>query len=291
MRTSTLDKSPTDDPRLENHWKWRSAADLPKASHKNSIAIVSYPDDEGVRLNNGRPGANEGPARILYFLGRMVKTSATPEIVIVGDRFTQLRVRERHDAAEATVTRCFEKGYRVLTWGGGHDYGYPDGAAFLRTFPRGKILNVDAHLDVRPVIDEKLNSGTAFSRLIEKFGGKKICAWGPQRHCNSEAQWNWAAKQKMKILNYQKPLPQMNGTVGLSICLDAFAGIRGVSAPAILGLSVEQSFDLLKKIGIRSPWLGIYECAPRYDPQNEDSARLAALLSFHFIHASQLLRA
>lgn len=272
------------DPRLEDHWKWKSSADLSQSKSKYSVAIISYPDDEGVRLNNGRPGAAEGPARILYYLGRMIKKSRTPEVIIIGNRFTQLRLSERHEAAEETLDLVFRKGYRAVTLGGGHDYGYPDTSAFYRNF-KSKILNIDAHMDVRPVKDFKLNSGTGFFRFAEKYKGTALTAWGLQDQCNAESQRDWALAKKIKLLSYTQSMPKLSGKVGLSICMDAFAGIRGVSAPAVLGLTPEQGAKAIAAFGKKSPWLGLYETAPRYDPQTEDSARLAAIYAYRFIHS------
>ena len=75
-------------------------------------------------------------------------------------------------------------------------------------------------------------------------------------------------------------MPQIEGKVGLSIDLDAFEGIRGVSAPAMVGLKTTQGLHAVDHYSAHAPWLGIYECAPKYDPVNEDSARFGALLIF-----------
>jgi len=287
MRTKTLKKAkpqpPNHDPRLESHWKYRASSDL-RAPDKNSVVIVSYPDDEGVRLNNGRPGANEGPARILHYLGRMVLRDSCAPLIVLSDKFSQLRLVERHEAAENLGRSLLEKGYRVVTVGGGHDYGFPDASAFYSTF-KGKILNIDAHLDVRPVIDSKLTSGTPFSRFVERFGGKALIEWGYQKHANAESQIQWAESKGVKLFSDRKPLPKITGNVGLSICLDAFKGIRAVSAPAMVGLDTSDGLEAVRTYAKKAPWMGIYECAPRYDPQNEDSARFAALLIFWYLNS------
>jgi formiminoglutamase len=282
MRSKTL--SPTLDPRLSNHWKTCAANELKRASSRRDIVILSHADDEGVRLNNGRPGAVEGPERILHFLGRMVSQSKSPSIFVLSDRKTHLRLSERHEASEQIATKIFSLGYRLITLGGGHDYGFPDAAAFLKC-GGSKVLNIDAHMDVRPVIDDKLNSGTAFSRLIERFGGRCLVEWGIQSQTNAESQIQWALKQGTKIFSFEKPLPKISGKVGLSVCLDAFAGIRGVSAPQFLGLSPVHGLQAIRRYGKRSSWLGLYESAPSLDPQTQDSARLAAAFAYHFIHS------
>lgn len=282
MRSKTL--SPSTDPRLSSSWKTCAANELKRSSSRRDLVILSHADDEGVRLNNGRPGASEGPERILHFLGRMVLQTKSPQIFVLSDRKTHLRLSERHEAAEQIASKVLSMGYRLITLGGGHDYGFPDASAFLKT-GGSKVLNIDAHMDVRPVLDDKLNSGTAFSRLIERFSGRCLVEWGIQYQTNSESQLHWAQKQGTKVFSFEKPLPRLSGSVGLSICLDAFAGIRGVSAPQFLGLDPMQGLQAIRRYGKRSSWLGLYECSPSLDPQTHDSARLAAALAYHFIHA------
>ena len=282
MRSKTIDLN--DDPRLSGHWQSLSSSELRKAESRNDIVIVSYPDDEGVRLNNGRAGAAEGPEKILLFLGRMVTQRKTPRIIVLSDHLTQLRLSERHQAAEILARKVLSLGYRLMTLGGGHDYGFPDASAFLST-GGSKVLNIDAHMDVRPVLDAKLNSGTAFFRLIERFGGRCLVEWGIQSQTNAEAHVQWAQSKGARVFSFDKPLPKIAGKVGLSICLDAFAGIRGVSAPQFLGLEPIEGLHAIRHYGPNSRWLGLYECAPNLDSATQDSARLAATFAYHFIHS------
>lgn len=271
------------DPRLTEHWQNVFIKNLPAKAEKNAVCIVSYADDEGVRLNNGRLGASEGPARILYYLGRMVQRNETPSIVVLQDRLLQPSLEKRHAAAETAMLDLFSRGFRVISLGGGHDYGLPDTAAYFQSF-KGKIVNVDAHLDTRPVIDLKLNSGTAFFRFMERFSGKHLIHWGLQDHCNAASHWKHAKTNGCKLLRAKDPMPKIKSKVGMSICLDAFSGIRGVSAPTFTGIPTEEGMKFVDFHSPRSKWLGLYECAPRYDPLNEDSARLGAVLAYRFIH-------
>lgn len=286
------DATPTQDPmdpRLQNHWRLSPLKKLSAARNPNSIAIVSYPDDEGIRLNGGRPGADRGPQAILKYLGRHVyRFEQTPEIVVLEDQAKSKSLASRHEWAEENAKIIFDRGYRLVTLGGGHDYGYPDAAAYYEKF-HGKILNIDAHLDVRPVQKAKLNSGTPFFRFIERFGGKDLVAWGIQKHCNAVAHRTYSEKHGAQIFDEKTFRPRIPGSVGLSICLDAFQGIRGVSAPAMVGLDPRQGVDAVQIFSPKSAWLGLYESAPSYDPLSEDSARFAALLAYHFIHSERIL--
>ncbi len=245
--------------------------------------ILSHSDDEGVRLNNGRPGAKDGPKWILHYLGRMVARKSS-NIYILKTPRSKISLTKRHELAQKTVQQLLNANHRVITLGGGHDYGYPDAAAyFLKT--RGKILNIDAHLDVRPVVNGKNHSGTPFFRFIEKFGGTNLIEWGIQPQCNAIAHQEFARKNGVEIYDRTQEPSKIAGSVGLSICLDAFTGIRGVSAPVMVGLSLEQGLKAVQTYRSQSTWLGIYECAPKFDPIHHDSARYAALLIYHYLHA------
>ena len=253
--------------------------------HKqSSVVLICYPDDEAVRNNHGRPGAAEGPSRILHYLGKLnSQTRGARSITLMREKPSGKSIARRHEWAEEKVQALLKKSYRVITLGGGHDYAFPDASAFYKIY-KGKILNIDTHLDVRPVVSSKINSGTAFWRFAEKFGGSPIVQWGIQPQANSLELFSFAKKHKMKILSDDDPMPRIKAKLGLSVCLDAVAMIRGVSAPAIVGLEARQIVEAVNYYAKASPWLGIYESAPCYDPLNEDSARFGALLIFHYLH-------
>src|SRR5665213_2317879 len=131
MRSKTLvtEQSLRSDPRLADHWikmEWKSVekqAAFSKSSKQ--IAILTYPDDEGVRHNNGRAGAAEGAERILHFLGRMVyRGKETPPILIISDALNAPYLEKRHEDAEKRLLHLLKLNCRVITLGGGHDYGF-----------------------------------------------------------------------------------------------------------------------------------------------------------------------
>lgn len=274
------------DPRIRDVWQKRSFKSLLSTSQRDAVVIVGYSDDEGVRNNNGRAGAKFGPERILHYLGKLVLHSPQPKIFVLSDSIPKVSLKKRHEIAESRLYELFKRSYRVLTLGGGHDYAYPDASAFFRS-TSSKVLNIDAHLDVREVA-KAINSGTAFRRFSERFGGRHIIQWGLQAQCNSSENIRWAKDQKMKCLSYLKPWPKLSPATGLSICLDAFAGIRGVSAPSFIGPSPSVGIEIVRYYSKQTRWAGIYESAPKLDPLTEDSARLGALLAYHFIYRGRI---
>jgi len=271
------------DPRLADTWKVTSSKKW-RAVGAQEVVILSYPDDEGVRWNKGRPGAMAGPKRILFYLGRLVhRLNFSGTISIINDFPSKASLEKRHEWAYQQAHKFLSAGVRLITLGGGHDYGYPDARAYKQV-QGGRVINVDAHLDMRPVVPKKINSGTAFRRFLDEFAGEDLITWGVQSQANADEMIAYASSKTSKVYSYRDPMPKLPGKMGLSICLDAFTGIRGVSAPAMVGLTTEQAADCVEFYRHQSSWLGLYECAPKYDPLNEDSARLAALLAHRFIY-------
>ncbi|MCB0385883.1 MAG: arginase family protein, partial [Bdellovibrionales bacterium] len=143
----------TNDPRLGELVQAYSGS---LSIQKDHTYVLGYPDDEGIHLNGGRPGAKEGPDRIRQFLYRMTPPfgSPPPSLWEVGNLPSSSSLEQRHAAAQKQAELILSQGGRVLSFGGGHDYGYPDGAAFLEIAlaaekRRPLVINFDAHLDVR----------------------------------------------------------------------------------------------------------------------------------------------
>ena len=87
--------------------------------------------------------------------------------------------------------------------GGGNDQSYPNGSALLDhakgyvcaqsppLSPNSKvgIINIDAHLDVRPLKDGKTHSGSPFRQLLEdeRFSGKNFVEFAAQgNQCSAD---------------------------------------------------------------------------------------------------------
>ena len=150
------------------------------------IAIIGYPDDEGIKLNGGRVGSALAPKTIRQFLYKMTPSFECAEfkakIYDLGDLLpanaAPSSLGERHEIALNIAQNLYKKNVRVLTLGGGHDYGYSDTAAFVSQYKAESknnpeslkpiVINFDAHLDVRPPT-LGFNSGTPFYRLLNDF--------------------------------------------------------------------------------------------------------------------------
>lgn len=279
----------------------------------SGVGLCGYADDEGIRLNGGRPGAVEAPPRIRQFLFKMTPPRK-PEFAChdFGDLSGTIDdLPGRHLAAEELMGRMQAAGLRTLSFGGGHDYGYPDAAAFLQTWigrtpHKPLVLNFDAHLDVRP--DTKgAHSGTPFYRLLRKFSGQfHFAEIGLQPQCNSPVHREWAQAQGACLFDLrdlpagdpagllQDPffagLPAQT-PVFVSFDIDSLCAAEapGCSQSWTTGLRFRDCLPFLRGLqnttNVRG--LGIYEVSPPLD-SGDLTSKAAALLAYYFLFPEAL---
>lgn len=294
----------TQDPRL---------GDLVNTSDNTSLqryVIAGYPDDEGIQINGGRVGAKLAPDTIRKYLYKTTPTSLTPAFAIsdIGNLKITGTLEQRHQVAKAESLKNLQAGSTWIGLGGGHDYGYSDGAGFLLSCQNEKykplVINFDAHLDVRST-DQGLSSGTPFYRLLtdSSLPAFDFVEVGIQRQCNSPHHVEWLLQKTPHVYFFDElstdgswwqnlysrlaPLLIQKRPAYISVDIDGFsnAWAPGCSQSWATGFDPNGFMTLLgllkKRLDIRS--LGIYEVSPPLDIDDRTS-KLAALLLHHFIH-------
>lgn len=276
---------------------------------KEAFVFCGYPDDEGIRLNNGRVGAAEGPDTIRSFFYKMTPQDLKPKYSLfdLGNINVGSDLEGRHELGRKLAASVLRQRHKWIGLGGGHDYGYADGAGFLDVFSQTKsrplILNFDAHLDVR-VLDRGFNSGTPFRRLLENYKNFDFAELGIQSLCNNPNYVEWVKKNKVKILwnedlllgkkdfttLFKKtlgPWLKKNRPTFVSVDIDGFSSSHapGCSQSWPTGFEPREFFRvfdlILKTFDVRA--LGIYEVSPALDVQ-ERTSKLAAEIIYRFIH-------
>jgi formiminoglutamase len=267
---------------------------------KPAFVLLGYPDDDGIRINYGRPGSREAPDAIraaFYKLtpGRM----DFPKVYDLGNLVLDGPLVERHEKAREAIKLLHESGHRTISLGGGHDYGYCDIAGFLDTVKkkRALVINFDSHLDVRPDNDGP-NSGSAFYRVLEKYDNFDLVEIGIQPFCNSRNHRAYAVKKKVEIYNLSESYGRLLKIVSsliktrrptfISIDIDAFSAAYapGASASYASGLEANEFMSMLRLLAAKADvrGMGIYEVSPPLDIQNRTS-QFAAVLAHTFLHA------
>lgn len=280
-------------------------SELTDSSVLPDLIVWGYPDDDGIKLNGGRPGARQAPDKIREYFYKMTPHllgHKNPQIVDLGNVSMQIPLAERHELGRHLGIKYFPN-HRILALGGGHDYGYCESTAFAATYLQDAIIiNFDAHLDVRPT-NKGLNSGTPFRRLLEEFSQKILfIEAGLQPQCNSRHHLAWAQAQGAHCFmaddlhdhwqNLKSFLAQQKNRKKLFISLDidCFNSMEapGCSQSWTTGLNSKDFLDFLKWAhqNFELKGLGIYEVSPELDSDHRTS-KLAALIAHQFLNLSQ----
>jgi formiminoglutamase len=287
----------------------RYAARVRVAPDGCRLALLGLPDDTGVRLNFGRPGAQAGPTALraaLAGFGTSFDLAQGRELDVplfdagdvepaAGDDVAALL--ETHARVETAARQLHELGMVVIGVGGGHDLSLPTLSACAKHVG-GALggINVDAHLDVR----ERIGSGMPFRRLIE--GGfldpRRFVELGLNRFANERADVEWLQSRGAELVlvdavltsGLQAPARLSRALAGglgfLSIDLDGLDGAiaPGVSAKNPLGLRVEHVAELAEAAGARPEvrHFDLMELCPAHDVDGR-TARVAAYLLLSFV--------
>lgn len=280
--------------------------------------LAGYPDDEGIQVNGGRTGASKAPDAVRKYLYKMTPPLLGPtarpgdqpidlesadaraiSILDFGNLINTGDLVNRHEVAFAAATAALNAGARWVAVGGGHDYGFPDAAAYIEWAQmRGErplILNFDAHLDVRSTA-RGLSSGTPFFRMLEKYPNVDFAEIGIQTQCNSRAHLAWVTARGARVITQEEILVSGHSfatqvlnllrdwllkrrSAFLSVDIDGFNSMAapGCSQSWSTGFSPQDFFSTLTvlqaRLDIRA--LGIYEVSPPLD-RDDQTSKLAA---------------
>lgn len=276
---------------------------------KDFFVIAGYPDDEGVKANHGRVGARKAPETIrkaFYKQTPHLLSERTPKFTDIGDLEIRGSLDERQKGAVEEIEKTLKQGANWIGLGGGHDWGYVDGLAYLQSQSQKKekplIINFDAHLDVRSD-HQGTNSGTSFFKLLSKNSNIDFFEIGLQSQCNSRAHLNWLQEKggkalfydelllssqpvAEKILNFLDEAILKKREAYVSVDIDAFANAwaPGCSQGFATGLNPEDFFRVLEvlKERLKIRVFGIYEVSPLLDVDDRTS-KLAALILHRLI--------
>jgi formiminoglutamase len=135
--------------------------------------LIGFPCDEGVRRNKGRPGSARAPDGIREALYRMTSWDGATGVDLAGSALLDLgNVRVGPDLERAqrrlgeVVAAVLRAGAIPIVLGGGHETAYGHYLGYVGAGIDVTIINVDAHLDVRP-FGEGGHSGSPFRQAFE----------------------------------------------------------------------------------------------------------------------------
>jgi formimidoylglutamase len=266
----------------------------------------------------GRKGCARGPHALRAAAknlksGRIAQPSSDATAYDLGDAYLPEDVALAHAGTEGFVrlarrfTARGKREARIIALGGDHSLSFPIAKPFLDEHGDAfAVINLDAHLDVRHVLEgQPPNSGTSFGRLLDA-GLKTYVCIGTRDFHTSPAYIERARKAKATLISAGEvhaagarkiaarvlaKLPKTCRAIYLSIDLDvADASVApGVSAPTPGGLFAHQVFELIRAFASdrRTRVASLHEFAPNLEPHGDLTARFGAGCLAELIGGSQ----
>jgi formiminoglutamase len=274
-------------------------------------ALLGFPQDEGVRRAQGRTGSALAPREIRQWLYRLTPWDGLSgadlgalRVLDLGDVHIEGDLEETQWALGEVVGALLKAEVVPVVLGGGHEtaFGHYLGYANARR-PAG-VINLDAHLDVRPALAGEGHSGSPFRQMMhhqaQPLPGDCYACLGaqPQSVSRDHVEYvrkrggtvRWAASVRGNLVEsfFREGDRLASKGVAVYLSLDAdvvrSADVPGISAPNPLGLPGEEVAACVRGAGA-SPFVSSFdlvEINPHLDRDGQ-SARWAALAIWHFL--------
>ncbi|WP_422081894.1 formimidoylglutamase [Ulvibacterium sp.] len=268
-----------------------------------TIAILGYACDEGVRRNQGRIGAMEGPDAIRSQLGKM-PNHLHPDTKLFDIGSVQCvagDMEETQNLLSVKVAQLLKKSVFPMILGGGHDLAYGHYQGIKKYLNGGRsigIVNFDAHFDLRNNTDGN-NSGTPFYQIAQdcKADGTSfnyLCL-GIRKDANDTVLFQTADKlgvgyienERFNLQHGKAVEQELRTFISKVDCLYATIDLDGFSSAYAPGVSAASPMGFLPdivlaclKVILQSQKLismDVAEMNPKYDIDNR-TAKLAASL-------------
>ena len=294
-----------DDPRLGDiveFWNGDSATITP-----GRAVLVGFPQDEGVRRNGGRVGAADAPDAIRHWLYRLTATDAFAELDLlppldIGNVRVWANLEQSQDDLAGVVAALLNAGAVPVVLGGGHETAYGHFLGYVAARRKVGIVNIDAHLDVRPCGATGGHSGSPFRQAFEYVAhplAHYVCL-GTQPHAVARdhvryvqkhgGQIRWCSDVAGRLVDQFEAACKSiaNDECQVYVTLDAdavcMAEVPGVSAPNPVGLSGHEVIECARRAGACSQVTSfeLVEINPYFDADGQ-SARWAALVIWRFL--------
>jgi formiminoglutamase len=298
-----------DDPRLGEiieYWQGDTAALVP-----GRAVLIGFPQDEGVRRNGGRVGAARAPDEIRRWLHRLTPSDCQADIHVadlppldLGNVRISGELEESQAALGEIVAAVLQHEAIPIVLGGGHETAYGHFLGYAAEKRNVGIINLDAHLDLRPLTDSKGHSGSPFRQALEHpthpLPGERYVCLGAQPHAISRQHWLFAREHGCTVrwcdelrhsleehfLDECARLAATDCHIYLTIDADIVqaADAPGVSAPNVMGLPGADVAACARLAGsmARVSSMDLVEINPSLDRDGQ-SSRWGALVLWNFL--------
>ena len=157
-----------------NSERWHQCIRPLDQAGSKGVALLGFASDAGVKRNQGRPGATQGPQAIRRALAPLAWHRQAPafdagDVVCRGDALEEAQQRLGERLAE-----LLDAGHFPVALGGGHEIAFGSWQGLARHLeaqgskhdrpPQIGIVNLDAHFDLRDP-SHAHSSGTPFAQM------------------------------------------------------------------------------------------------------------------------------
>lgn len=289
-----------DDPRIGH------LMSLEGSAPKNiEVVLLGFPSDEGVRRNNGRPGASAAPDEIRKQLYKMTLPPEEAESFArllkqtrdLGNIAVSMDLKSGQQDLGNILSEILSEGIIPIILGGGHETAFAHFLGYAEAGLKTAVINLDAHTDVRDLKEGKAHSGSPFRQAIEHESGccDKYLVAGLQPHSVSKAHLDYIRdkggryifRDETNITSFSGLLHEHNSErIMVTFDMDAVdqAYAPGVSAPCTNGLHHDLWLTAAYLAGRNEQVTSfdVSEVNPAYDRDGQ-TVKLAALTIWQFL--------
>ena len=280
---------------------------------KLGFVFIGFCCDAGVKRNNGRTGAANGPESIRKELANLpCRFTKEVKLFDAGNIFCEnISLEECQNLLSKAIEKLLNLNLFPIVLGGGHEIAFGHYNGILNYLdqstkhPNIGIINFDAHFDLRPYPNGG-SSGTMFRQIADVCKERALrysyLCIGVQKHSNTIDLFKTADKLGAEYIlakdivdsDYWNVLERLDDFIKfqdkiyITICSDVFSSAfaPGVSASQPLGLDPERVLKFLKYILKTNKVISfdIAEVSPRFDQDNV-TANLASVLIFSIVNS------
>jgi formiminoglutamase len=289
-------KMSSEDPRLKDL--------IGEKLEKPKVRLIGFPSDEGVKINDGRPGASKAPQLIYEELLKLTphpshfdrhlklleKTESLTLLDCSGD------LTSDHDLLGKSTSSSLSDQVLPVILGGGHETAFGHFLGYTKSGLAVNIVNIDAHTDVREFKNGKAHSGSPFRQAVEHPSGicKSYNVYGLNPASVSANHLAYVNKQGDAvfeqsvsvdaILNRLNLFEEDSIMVTMDMDVVRQADAPGVSAPNASGVGREDWLKLAYGFGNhpKVTSFDLSEVNPEFDRDNQ-TVKLAALTVWYFL--------
>jgi formiminoglutamase len=263
------------------------------------VCLLGFSCDEGVRRNQGRVGAAEGPRALRQALANLA-WSKDQSLLDFGDVVcSDGKLEHAQEQLGSSIKTLLEQGRRPLVLGGGHETAWGSFLGLAEAFPETRIgiINLDAHFDLRE--SPFAHSGTPFRQIADWHRKRsrplQYRCYGIAEPANTaplfrtaeelgvvwRADWNLARWDRGQVVGDVMAFAGSVDVLYLSVDLDVLPGwiMPAVSAPAAFGVAIDTIETIVEQVATTGKLAvaDVVEFNPAYDPDGL-AARVAARL-------------